>query len=70
MNERIHGEPTGRAGRKVEIADGAGVFTIETEGQADALRLLARLIARGLKQEALAKEAETGQTRVETGRAS
>lgn len=55
--------------RRIEIADRGGVFTVETDGQTEALRLLARLIARGLKKEALAKEAAAEQTMAATGRA-
>ena len=53
--------------QRVVVADDGGVFSIETDGQSDALKLLARLIARGLKQERLAREAKTGQPMVLAG---
>jgi len=53
--------------QRVEISDGGGVFSVETDRQGEALKLLARLIARGLKQEGLAREAQTGQPMVPAG---
>ena len=53
--------------QRVKVADDGGVFSVETDGQSEALKLLARLIVRGLKQERLAREAKTGQPMVLAG---